>query len=314
MSALAFGDPRRCSWRFSSPSRVLEGPSRRPGPVGRGLCRQVTLFAIIAVPWTRTYDRPEARSRIAGTASQAACPTMASSCSTCAEQAAWRRGVGPLRPGRQGALMRRPSWCGPLDENGKVAAARCQLLRERGLPASSRTSATPSNQLFFCDRTLDNGSRLLIGVGAALSPGRRLRSLAAAARGAGRGAVGTAAICSFDRGPAERVLVCANLWPSVTFFREASSRRTEAGVPDRARGRVSRDVTWSASIDFEGRSLARAKAHRAAGPSLEATLRKNGASSGHPWPDRILRPTPSSSAGSRGSGRNDFVRPSREGR
>jgi hypothetical protein len=52
----------------------------------------------------------------------------------------------------------------PLDENGKVNL-RCGLL----LNETSQFDipvATPPNQLFFCDRMLDDGTRLLIGVGA----------------------------------------------------------------------------------------------------------------------------------------------------
>ena len=52
----------------------------------------------------------------------------------------------------------------PLDENGKIEL-RCALqlneIRQFDTPV-----ATPPNQLFFCDRLLDDGTRLLIGVGA----------------------------------------------------------------------------------------------------------------------------------------------------
>ena len=52
----------------------------------------------------------------------------------------------------------------PLDENGKIEL-RCALrLNEIGL--FDIPVATPPNQLFFCDRLLDDGTRLLIGVGA----------------------------------------------------------------------------------------------------------------------------------------------------
>jgi hypothetical protein len=52
----------------------------------------------------------------------------------------------------------------PLDENGKIELRCALLLNETSqfdIPV-----ATPPNQLFFCDRILDDGTRLLIGVGA----------------------------------------------------------------------------------------------------------------------------------------------------
>src|SRR5262249_14641031 len=52
----------------------------------------------------------------------------------------------------------------PLDENGKVQL-RCQLA-QNGTPQFDTLVATPRNQLFFCDRMRDDGSRLLLGVGA----------------------------------------------------------------------------------------------------------------------------------------------------
>jgi len=52
----------------------------------------------------------------------------------------------------------------PLDPNGKVEL-RCRLLQNDVVQFDTRV-ATPPNQLFFCDRMIDNGKRLLIGVGA----------------------------------------------------------------------------------------------------------------------------------------------------
>jgi hypothetical protein len=52
----------------------------------------------------------------------------------------------------------------PLDENGKVELL-CKLLLNDEVQFETRV-ATPPNQLFFCDRMVDNGRRLLIGVGA----------------------------------------------------------------------------------------------------------------------------------------------------
>jgi hypothetical protein len=52
----------------------------------------------------------------------------------------------------------------PLDQNGKIGL-RCRLL-QNDIPQFDTRVATPPNQLFFCDRMIDNGKRLLIGVGA----------------------------------------------------------------------------------------------------------------------------------------------------
>jgi len=52
----------------------------------------------------------------------------------------------------------------PLDENGKVQL-RCNL-SQQGTQEFSTLVKTPINQLFFYERSLKDGSRVLIGVGA----------------------------------------------------------------------------------------------------------------------------------------------------
>jgi hypothetical protein len=52
----------------------------------------------------------------------------------------------------------------PLDENGKVEL-RCELFHDQVSEFSTLVKA-PVNQLFFCQRPLENGSQFLIGVGA----------------------------------------------------------------------------------------------------------------------------------------------------
>ncbi len=52
----------------------------------------------------------------------------------------------------------------PLDENGMVQL-RCELFYDQHRLFSTLVKA-PSNQLFFCQRALDDGSQLLIGIGA----------------------------------------------------------------------------------------------------------------------------------------------------
>lgn len=51
----------------------------------------------------------------------------------------------------------------PVDENGKVQI-RCELFRNHKSEFSTVVK-TPPNQLFFCQRALQDGSQLLIGVG-----------------------------------------------------------------------------------------------------------------------------------------------------
>jgi hypothetical protein len=51
-----------------------------------------------------------------------------------------------------------------LDENGKVEL-RCELFHEKTSEFSTLVK-TPPTQPFFCQRALDDGSQLLIGVGA----------------------------------------------------------------------------------------------------------------------------------------------------
>ena len=50
----------------------------------------------------------------------------------------------------------------PLDENGKVEL-RCELFHGK-VNEFSTLVKTPVNQLFFCQRTLENGSQFLVGV------------------------------------------------------------------------------------------------------------------------------------------------------
>jgi hypothetical protein len=53
---------------------------------------------------------------------------------------------------------------GPVDENGKVPL-RCELFLNQNREFSTLVK-TPLNQLFFCERELQDGSHLLLGVGA----------------------------------------------------------------------------------------------------------------------------------------------------
>ena len=51
-----------------------------------------------------------------------------------------------------------------VDENGKVQL-RCELFHDKNRQFSTLVK-TPLNQLFFCQQALQDGSQLLIGVGA----------------------------------------------------------------------------------------------------------------------------------------------------
>jgi len=52
----------------------------------------------------------------------------------------------------------------PEDQNGKVQL-RCEILQD-GLPQYATIVSTPANQLFFCDKTRADHTRILIGIGA----------------------------------------------------------------------------------------------------------------------------------------------------
>lgn len=52
----------------------------------------------------------------------------------------------------------------PVDDNGKVQI-RCLILKNKVEKLDSRVT-TPANQLFFCEKALPNGSKLLVGIGA----------------------------------------------------------------------------------------------------------------------------------------------------
>jgi hypothetical protein len=63
-----------------------------------------------------------------------------------------------------GGYTARTSLVRPDDENGKVEL-RCELWLGKVRQFSTQVK-TPPNQLFFCERSLSDGSRLLIGIGA----------------------------------------------------------------------------------------------------------------------------------------------------
>lgn len=121
--------------------------------------RQVTLFAVIAVPGQSAIDpklagiEPQLRKLLPGHGFKLldvrSKRLRAGESVECDLGSGWTASTHLLLP---------------LDQNGKVEL-RCRLLLEGAVEFDTRV-ATPPNQLFFCDRLIDNGQRLLIGVGA----------------------------------------------------------------------------------------------------------------------------------------------------
>lgn len=121
--------------------------------------RQVTLFGVIASPFDPTVDpklarvAPQLRKllpnhgfKLLGVQSKR---LVAGQTLTC-----------DLGHGfSAGATLNRP-----VDENGKVQL-RCAVLQNQIMQLESLV-ATPPNQLFFCEKALPDGTRLLVGIGA----------------------------------------------------------------------------------------------------------------------------------------------------
>jgi hypothetical protein len=127
---------------------------------GAEVGRQVTVFAIIASPGSKSVD-----SKLAGVKAQLIrlLPDHGFKLLDAQSKriAAGESVVCDLGRGftAETSLVR------PADENGKVQF-RCELYRDRTLQFSATVRA-PLNQLFFCERPLlDDGSKLLLGVGA----------------------------------------------------------------------------------------------------------------------------------------------------
>jgi hypothetical protein len=129
------------------------------GPETQVPGRQVTLFGVIAVPNDPRIDpklariEPQLRKllpgygfRLLGVQSKRLTVNESLAC--------------PLGDGYTAAA----TLMNPFDENGKVQL-RCSVLLNQMVQLESQVS-TPPNQLFFSDKLLANGSRLLIGVGA----------------------------------------------------------------------------------------------------------------------------------------------------
>jgi hypothetical protein len=121
--------------------------------------RQVTVFGVIATPGSKTAD------------------SSLSSIKTQLDKLLPKHGFRLLDVQSKRILAGELVACGlsngytvetslvqPVDENGKVQL-RCELFQGQAHQFSTLVK-TPLNQLFFCQRELQDGSQLLIGVGA----------------------------------------------------------------------------------------------------------------------------------------------------
>ena len=155
---------RRRSWRLLAVAALAVALNPRLPRLQAQLpvaepARQVTLFAVIAVPGSNTIDpklagiEPQLRRLLPGNGF------------TLLDVRSKRLHEGEsVRCDLGSGWTASTDLMQPLDQNGKVEL-RCRLFQNDAVQFDTRV-ATPPNQLFFCDRMIDNGKRLLIGVGA----------------------------------------------------------------------------------------------------------------------------------------------------
>jgi len=133
------------------------GPARAQGPMGPS--RQVTLFGVIATPGGTAVDPklvkvgPQLRQllpkhgfKLLDVQSRRLAVGQTVACS-----------LGPGYTAEAGLVS-------PLDDEGKVELR--VAVEQGGMPLALTDVKTPPNQLFFCDKQLPDGSRLVVGVGA----------------------------------------------------------------------------------------------------------------------------------------------------
>lgn len=151
---------------------ALKPRDQRPKPASSATpqeeqsARQVTVFAILATPGTSAPDPrlqkiqerlhkvlPEHSFKLVDVRSKRIRPGQSV---TCELGNGYRTETTMVRS---------------LDENGKVQL-RCALAHN-GTKEFSTLVKTPANQLFFFERSLQDGNRVLIGVGAREAPGGR---------------------------------------------------------------------------------------------------------------------------------------------
>ena len=138
---------------------VLLAPSEaRPQPAGPA-ARQVTIFGIVATPSSSKIDpklkaiAPQLRKLLPGHGF------------TLLDVQSKRLVAGQAVTCKLGkGFSAATTLTEALDVNGKVQL-RCEILENMTTQLATQV-ATPPNQLFFCDKMLPSGSRLLIGIGA----------------------------------------------------------------------------------------------------------------------------------------------------
>jgi hypothetical protein len=157
--------PSRRPWRLSALAALvaLLGPWLPPLgaqlPNGPAPARQVTLFAIIATPGASELDP-----KLAGIEGQLR-KLLPGHGFKLLDVRSRRLITGEsVRCGLGNGWAASAELVAPLDANGKVEL-RCVLVQNADAQFDTLV-ATPPNQLFFCDRMMGNGQRVLIGVGA----------------------------------------------------------------------------------------------------------------------------------------------------
>jgi ABC-type phosphate transport system substrate-binding protein len=121
--------------------------------------RQVTLFGVLATPGSTTIDpqlksiAPQLRKLLPGHGFKLL------------EVQSKRLGVGQsVACDKLNQYSAEAGLLDPLDDNGKVQIRFA--LGYQGQMQAATIVTTPPNQLFFFDKVLEDGSRLLIGIGA----------------------------------------------------------------------------------------------------------------------------------------------------
>jgi hypothetical protein len=121
--------------------------------------RQVTLFAVIA-----TKDNPKIDPKLAKISPQLRKLLPGHGFRLLSVKTKRLMPGGTLTVPLGGGLTATTTLNEALDANGKVKL-KCEVIREQDILLESLVT-TPPNQLFFCDKMLPNGERLLVGIGA----------------------------------------------------------------------------------------------------------------------------------------------------
>ena len=144
---------------LANPPDPALGQPDTPAPTQAPPERQVTLFGVIASPTDRRVDpklakveaqlrklMPKHGFRLLDVKSKRLAKGRAVNCD-----------LG-------GGFTAAATLTRPLDDNGKVEL-RCALVKDQTMQIETLVT-TPPNQLFFCEKALDDGTTLLLGVGA----------------------------------------------------------------------------------------------------------------------------------------------------